>query len=577
MRTIAKLTAAAILSIAAMMPASASARQLYTNLYTDGTIAAFNVGGDGTLAPIAGSPYDTPGFPQMIAITPDARFIVSGFPFMTENFLIPYAIGPAGEVGTAGAQLNTPLSQPMVISPNGSTLFAPMDDNSVGTFAIAADGALSAQGTAGNTTAEDLAVTPDGRYLFAGDFSTATVSRFSISAAGGLTELTPATVQSAGVRTTKITPDGRYLIVTTDPGVTGSTASYLIGGDGSLTATGQSVPNIDTSVDHGAMTPNGQFLYLPNGNDNSVSTVQIGPNGELSQPHVAVPTALANAGEAVVSPDGRFLFVQSRNGDFMQTFAIAANGLLTPITPAVATGGTSDGSRPTPRPAQAPITKLKVKGAEPGQLSRFDATGSADTDGGSVTGYSWNFGDGTKTTSTGPKVSHRYKSAGDYDVSAYAIDNENCGGADIFDGNIMYCNASAESTANAKLDTPPAITKLRVSPKRFRARKGTRFLYTLSERARVTFTVQKPTVGRKVGKSCRKTSSKNRNRKRCVRYVKVKNGTIRANGKRGSNKFKFSGKLKKRSLARGKYRLSVTAVDSKRGRSIAKTTRFTVR
>lgn len=572
-----RLLFVAIAATTALVPASAGARQLYTNLYNDPALAALNIGADGTLSPVAGSPYAMPGYLQNIAITPDSRFLIGGFPFSSDNFLVPYALGPNGELGAAGTQLNTAIDRPLVVSPTGNSFYAVMDDLSLGMFSIAADGTLAANGTTGSGSPTAIAITPDARFLFAADYLTATIQRFAIAGDGTLSSLGTADAQQQGAQTAKITANGRVLIVTGDPAGSGATKSFLIGPDGSLTATGQSVPNSGISTQEGAITPNGQFYFTPNNNEDTISTIQVGANGELSKPFPDIPVALASPGEAVTSSDGRFLFVQSSNGDFFQTFAIAGNGALTPLTPPVSTGGSSDGSSPTPRPAQAPVTKLKIKGAEPGKLSRFDATGSADSDGGTITGYSWNFGDGTTLTTTGPTTTHRYKKAGDYDVSAFAIDSENCGGSDIFDGNIMYCNAGSDATASTKLDTPPAITKLRTSPKRFGTRKGTRVLYTLSEKARVTFTVQKPTTGRKVGKSCRKTTSKNRSRKRCTRYVKVKNGTFRANGKRGGNKVKFSGKLKKRSLANGKYRLYVTAVDSKKGRSTAKTTKFVVK
>lgn len=570
------LTIASVVTVVAL-PASASARQFYTNLYSDSKLAALNIGADGTLSPVSGSPYAMPSFLQMIAITPDARTLIAGFPFMTDNYVIPYAIGPSGELGPAGTQLNTNFDRPMVVSPNGNAFYASMDDNTIGAFSIAANGSLAALGTSGLGSPNAIAITPDGRFLFVADYNSATIQRFSIAADGNLTALGAVPTPQQGATTMKITPSGRVLVLNSEPGGSGSTATFLIGPDGTLSYTGQNIANTGTAVRSGAMTPSGQFFFIPNGNENSVSIIQVGANGELTQPLPDVPVAHTDTGAAVASVDGRFLFVLARDGDFVQTFAIAANGALTPIAPIAPTGGESDGSSPTPRPAQSPVTKLKIKRAEPGQLSRFDATGSADTDGGTITSYSWNFGDGTVRTSTDPIVSHRYKAAGDYDVSVFATDNENCGGSRVFDGSIMYCNAGAEATATTKLDTPPAITKLKASPKRFKFRKGTNIRYTLSEKARVTFTVQRPTTGRRVGKSCRKATSKNRKRKRCTRYVKVKNGTFRANGKRGRNKTKFSGKLKKRSLRRGSYRFSVVAVDSKKGRSTAKTTRFRVR
>ncbi|WP_272491985.1 PKD domain-containing protein [Nocardioides mangrovi] len=56
-----------------------------------------------------------------------------------------------------------------------------------------------------------------------------------------------------------------------------------------------------------------------------------------------------------------------------------------------------------------------------GLTADLDATGSTDPDG-SVTYYSWDFGDGT--TGTGATISHTYAAGGDYDVTLSVLDDE---------------------------------------------------------------------------------------------------------------------------------------------------------
>lgn len=51
----------------------------------------------------------------------------------------------------------------------------------------------------------------------------------------------------------------------------------------------------------------------------------------------------------------------------------------------------------------------------------FDGTGSSDPDG-TITFYSWDFGDGT--TGTGPTVTHTYATGGDYEVTLSVLDND---------------------------------------------------------------------------------------------------------------------------------------------------------
>ena len=77
---------------------------------------------------------------------------------------------------------------------------------------------------------------------------------------------------------------------------------------------------------------------------------------------------------------------------------------------------------------------------------------------------------------------------------------------------------------------------------------------------RLTF--EKAAKGRKVGKRCRKPSRKNRKRKRCTRYVRVKT-TLSVKGKAGANKLAFQGRLtRRRSLSTGRYRFSMRATDA---------------
>ncbi len=76
----------------------------------------------------------------------------------------------------------------------------------------------------------------------------------------------------------------------------------------------------------------------------------------------------------------------------------------------------------------------------PGGSSTFDASGSTDPEG-TITDYSWSFGDGdTENTSTTPSVSHPFAARGSYVVTLTVTNN--------------YGQASA-STQTVTVDTPP--------------------------------------------------------------------------------------------------------------------------
>jgi DNA-binding beta-propeller fold protein YncE len=100
-----------------------------------------------------------------------------------------------------------------------------------------------------------------------------------------------------------------------------------------------------------------------------------------------------------------------------------------------------------------------------------------------------------------------------------------------------------------------------VAAKRPKPKIGTTIRFTLSEAATVTFTVKKATGGRKVKGKCVKPSRKNRKAKRCTRYVALKPSVRRASAA-GRNSVKFTGRLHGRKLAPGRYRLVATARDA---------------
>jgi hypothetical protein len=105
-------------------------------------------------------------------------------------------------------------------------------------------------------------------------------------------------------------------------------------------------------------------------------------------------------------------------------------------------------------------------------------------------------------------------------------------------------------------------------------KKGTTLRYSLSEAARVTFTIERKTRGRRVARRCRKPTRKNRKSKRCTRYARV--GAFRQQSVAGSNRKRFSGKIGRKGLRPGGYRALLVAVDAAGNRSKAKSVGFRV-
>ena len=204
-----------------------------------------------------------------------------------------------------------------------------------------------------------------------------------------------------------------------------------------------------------------------------------------------------------------------------------------------------------PTPTTSPTAVFSAPtAAVAGSPTGFDGSGSSDP-GGTITGYSWDFGDGSKA-GTGVTPQHTYANAGTYTVKLTVTDNAGKSGA--ASRQVMVAAPGTTTTP------PPTISGAKISPSAFRpdrgsgpdattgTKRGARVTFTLSHAATVTFTVQRRLSGRKVGRSCVRQTRSNRAKKRCSRLVVV--GTFTRAGVAGSNSFHFTGRANRRPLAR---------------------------
>ena len=137
----------------------------------------------------------------------------------------------------------------------------------------------------------------------------------------------------------------------------------------------------------------------------------------------------------------------------------------------------------------------------------------------------------------------------------------------------------------------PAISKLALSVARFRAASsgpsatsarrprartpvGTTISYRDAAAATTTFTVQRPTAGRKSGRSCVKPTRANRRKARCTRWRAV--GHFTHADAAGADRLHFSGRINGRKLPVGTYRLVVTARVGRGRASAAHTVGFAI-
>jgi hypothetical protein len=128
--------------------------------------------------------------------------------------------------------------------------------------------------------------------------------------------------------------------------------------------------------------------------------------------------------------------------------------------------------------------------------------------------------------------------------------------------------------------TAPVLTRLYAAPRVFALGTGrapaTLVRYTLSEAAFVRIVVAKPKPGRRLGSAACKPPSRALARARpCTRYKAVTR--LGQSGSEGQNARAFSGRVGRRPLAPGSYRITATAIDAAGNRSQPRSAHLRVR
>ncbi len=132
------------------------------------------------------------------------------------------------------------------------------------------------------------------------------------------------------------------------------------------------------------------------------------------------------------------------------------------------------------------------------------------------------------------------------------------------------------------------VTELRVLPFKFRAAATggsigrvprpaveARVRYTISERVRVRFTIERAVAGHAVDGTCRRPAAATRSARRCTRYVRLP-GSFGHDARQGTNGFRFTGRLRNKKLRPGLYKLVATATDASGVLARAKRVKFRI-
>jgi hypothetical protein len=123
----------------------------------------------------------------------------------------------------------------------------------------------------------------------------------------------------------------------------------------------------------------------------------------------------------------------------------------------------------------------------------------------------------------------------------------------------------------------PKLTDVSLSPVKFTSRKpirpgrrrGTTIDFRLSERAEMSILIERKAAGRRVkvkgARRCVRVRPRNRHAPRCIRHAKV--GTLKISGRPARNKKRFLGRVGRKLLKPGLYRMSLVAADAEGAKS----------
>ena len=108
-----------------------------------------------------------------------------------------------------------------------------------------------------------------------------------------------------------------------------------------------------------------------------------------------------------------------------------------------------------------------------------------------------------------------------------------------------------------------------------RHERGTTFVFKSSEAGAATLTISRVGPGRRRGKQCVKPTKKNRRGRHCTRHTRVR-PSLRRTIAAGATAVPFSGRIGKRALKTGSYRLTVIVADAAGNRSKPRSVAFRV-
>ncbi len=312
-----------------------------TNSAAGNQVEAFARSGDGTLT-LAGT-YNTGGTGTAanygqgaVTLSPDRQTLlvvdagsnqVSDFAVLPNGALRLRNVVASGGATPTSVAIRGGLAE--VLNSGGTA-------NVAGFFATPA-GLVAIPGgrqplSAGASSPEDVAISPDGRYAVATEKVSDTIDTFAIGLRGTLAPAVTSASDSPLSFAETFTPTGELLVA--DDGASGTSAVSpdRIAANGTLDATQAAVPDDQTAACWITLGPDGD-VFVDNAGSQIISSYHVSPFGQVTLTGNTSPGTGVTPLDNSASSDGQnlYAFEAVSGSDRLGEFSIGANGALTSV------------------------------------------------------------------------------------------------------------------------------------------------------------------------------------------------------------------------------------------------------
>jgi 6-phosphogluconolactonase (cycloisomerase 2 family) len=184
-----------------------------------------------------------------------------------------------------------------------------------------------------------VVASPTAGFIYVSDGASGTISMFSVSASGTLTEIAPALSIGAGATVAGIVIDPKGQFLYAADSANNKIASFSIAAGGGLTPVAGSPFAAGTTPVAAAVDANSSFLYVANKGSNNVSAFKIsgGALTEISgSPYAVITTGSVGTPQPIfltMDLSNTFLYVANLGTSNISAFGVkAADGTLAPLT-----------------------------------------------------------------------------------------------------------------------------------------------------------------------------------------------------------------------------------------------------